>query len=166
MRFTRFLILALVAAMLAGCASKSKFKTYRGPAVTHVVVQKGSRKMYLLNGERVLRDYDIGLGFAPTGHKMVEGDGKTPEGTYIIDRRNPESRFHLSIGVSYPNAFDRELADALGKSPGGDIFIHGRPTQYRNAVRDWTWGCIAVTDDEIEDIYSMVRDGTPITINP
>jgi murein L,D-transpeptidase YafK len=166
MRFTRFLMLALLAATLAGCGSSSKFKTYRGPEVTHVVVQKGARKMYLLNDRKVLRDFDIGLGFAPTGHKRVEGDGKTPEGTYIIDRRNPESRFHLSIGVSYPNEFDRALADEMGKSPGGDIFIHGRPTKYRNSVRDWTWGCIAVTDDEIEDIYAMVRNGTPITINP
>ncbi|MGY9045610.1 hypothetical protein P775_02085 [Puniceibacterium antarcticum] len=168
MRFSRFLILALLALLaltLASCGS-SKFETYNGPAVTHVVVQKGSRKLYLLHDQRVLRAYDIGLGFAPTGHKRVEGDGKTPEGTYIIDRRNPNSRFHLSIGVSYPNVFDRALAEELGKSPGGDIFIHGRPKQYQNGLRDWTWGCIAVTDEEIEEIYAMVRDGTPITINP
>ena len=165
MRFTRFLMLALLAATLAGCGS-SKFKTYRGPEVTQVVVQKGARKMYLLHNEKVLRDFDIGLGFAPTGHKRFEGDGKTPEGTYIIDRRNPDLRFHLSIGVSYPNEFDSMLANALEKSPGGDIFIHGRPKKYRNGVRDWTWGCIAVTDREIEDIYAMVRNGTPISINP
>ncbi len=165
MKISRLLILALLAATLAGCAS-SKFKTYRGPAVTQVVVQKSARKMYLLHNQKVLRDYDIGLGFAPQGHKQVEGDGRTPEGTYLIDRRNPDSRFHLSIGVSYPNALDRALAEEMGKSPGGDIFIHGRPKKYRSATRDWTWGCIAVTDEEIEDIYAMVRDGTPISINP
>ncbi|SNR36719.1 L,D-transpeptidase family protein [Puniceibacterium sediminis] len=165
MRFSRFLILALLALTLAGCAD-SKFKSYNGPAVTHVVVQKGARKMYLLHNDKVLRDFDIGLGFAPTGHKMVEGDGRTPEGTYLIDRRNPNSRFHLSIGVSYPNHLDRALAEEIGKSPGGDIFIHGRPKQYRNGQRDWTWGCISVTDEEIEEVYAMVRDGTPISINP
>lgn len=165
MRFSRFLILALMALTLAGCAG-SKFKTYTGPAVTQVVVQKSARKMYLLHNQEVIRDFDIGLGFAPTGHKTIEGDGRTPEGSYLIDRRNPNSRFHLSIGVSYPNALDRALAEEIGKSPGGDIFIHGRPKKYRNGQRDWTWGCIAVTDKEIEDIYAMVRDGTPISINP
>ncbi|WP_146584454.1 L,D-transpeptidase family protein [Puniceibacterium confluentis] len=166
MKLSRFAILAMLALLLAGCGAPSKFRTYNGPAVTQVVVQKSARKMYLLHNGKVLRDYDIGLGFAPAGHKQIEGDGRTPEGSYIIDRRNPNSRFHLSIGVSYPNELDRALADELGKSPGGDIFIHGRPKQYRNNVRDWTWGCIAVTDREIEDIYAMVRDGTPIHINP
>ena len=88
------------------------------------------------------------------------------EGTYVIDRRNPNSKFHLSIGISYPNQDDIAAAKALGKSPGGDIFIHGRPKKWRNGVDDWTWGCIAVTDREIEDIYAMVRNGTPITIRP
>ena len=130
------------------------------------VVNKADRRMYLLHHTKVLRDFDIGLGFAPVGHKQIEGDGRTPEGTYTIDRRNPNSRFHLSIGLDYPNERDKAMAEALGKSPGGDIFIHGRPKPYRSNLRDWTWGCIAVTDREIEDIYAMVRDGTPITINP
>ncbi|EPX82464.1 ErfK/YbiS/YcfS/YnhG family protein [Salipiger mucosus DSM 16094] len=122
--------------------------------------------MYLLHHDEVLRDYDIGLGFAPRGHKRFSGDGRTPEGTYIIDRRNPNSKYHLSIGVSYPNKYDDAFASTQGKSPGGDIFIHGRPPEYRDGRRDWTAGCIAVTDDEIEQIYAMVRDGTPITIRP
>ena len=96
----------------------------------------------------------------------VEGDGRTPEGDYIIDRRNPDSKFHLSIGVSYPNPYDRAFAEALEKSPGGDIFIHGRPPEYQKGGRDWTAGCIAVTDREIEEIYAMVRNGTPIRITP
>lgn len=164
MRFIRILLL-LAVGTLAACSS-SKFKTYRGPEITHVVVHKTDRRMYLLHHDKVQESYDIGLGFAPSGDKKVEGDGKTPEGLYYIDRRNPNSRFHLSIGISYPNPYDRAEAQALGKSPGGDIFIHGTPEPYRNEGRDWTWGCIAVSDKEIEDIYAMVRDGTPITIRP
>ncbi|MCM2561947.1 L,D-transpeptidase family protein [Lutimaribacter sp. EGI FJ00015] len=159
-------ILVILATMLAltGCASK--FKTYTGPEVTHVVVNKGARKMYLLHHEKALKAYDVGLGFNPVGHKQHEGDGRTPEGTYIIDRRNPDSEFHLSIGINYPRNTDRRSAREAGVSPGGDIFIHGRPWQYRKGGRDWTAGCIAVTNGEMEDIYAMVRNGTPITINP
>lgn len=149
---------------LAGCASK--FKTYNGPEVTRIIVNKGAREMVLLHHGEVLKSYRIGLGFAPEGDKMIEGDGKTPEGEYWIDRRNPNSAFHLSLGISYPNAQDRAEAYAMGKSPGGDIFIHGRPREYRKGGRDWTWGCIAVSNREMETIYAMVPNGTPITINP
>lgn len=164
MRILRLFVVVLLAVSVAGCSSK--FKTYRGPEVTQVVVSKSQRRMYLLHHDRVLEDYDIGLGFAPVGHKQVEGDGRTPEGLYFIDRRNPNSAFHLSIGISYPNEQDMALAAALGKSPGGDIFIHGKPKKYKSAPRDWTWGCISVSDREMEWIYAMVRDGTPISINP
>lgn len=164
MRILGVLLMMTLGFGLAGCASK--FPTYRGPEVTHVVVNKGERRMYLLHHDKVLEDYDIGLGFSPEGHKAFEGDGKTPEGTYLIDRRNPNSKFYLSIGVSYPNHDDRAFASSQGKSPGGDIFIHGKPREYRKAPRDWTAGCIAVTNREMRQIYSMVRDGTPITINP
>ncbi|MFN4154399.1 MAG: murein L,D-transpeptidase family protein [Paracoccaceae bacterium] len=158
----RILALLVLAFGLTACGS-SKFKTYNGPEVTSVQVHKGARKMYLLHHEKVLKSYDIALGFAPEGHKEFEGDGRTPEGTYIIDRRNPNSEFHLSIGISYPNQADREYAKALGKSPGGDIFIHGGPRK-KVTRRDWTAGCIAVTDKEMERIYAMVKDGTPIQI--
>lgn len=160
----RFLALALLAVTLAGCGAPSKFKTYNGPEVTRVVVEKGARKMHLFHHQRVLKTYNVGLGFAPVGHKQIEGDGKTPEGLYYIDRRNPNSRFHLSLGVSYPNERDRAVAEQLGESPGGDIFIHGRPKAFRKGGRDWTWGCIAISDRQIEDVYSMVRTGTPILI--
>lgn len=153
---------ALVA--LAAC-SNSKFKRYRGPEVTYVVVNKGDRRMYLLHHDKVLEDYDIRLGFAPIGHKTFEGDGRTPEGIYLIDRRNPNSRFHLSLGISYPNDADRETAEAMGKSPGGNIFIHGQKNPLRKDKGDWTWGCISVSNKQIEDIYAMVGDGTPIQIN-
>lgn len=159
-------LLMIFSSVLALTGCSGKFKTYRGPEVTSVVVNKGARKMYLLHENKPLKTYDVGLGFAPEGHKAVEGDGKTPEGAYRIDRRNPNSEFHLSIGISYPNPTDRAHAEALGQSPGGDIFIHGRPWKYRDAPRDWTAGCIAVTNDEIEEIYAMVKNGTPIFINP
>lgn len=159
-------VFILIASMglLSGCASK--FKTYNGPEVTQVLVYKESRKMYLMHQAEVLGAYDVGLGFAPVGDKQVEKDGKTPEGDYLIDRRNPNSEFHLSIGISYPNEEDKTYAQSIGKKPGGDIFIHGRPWRYRKGGQDWTAGCIAVTNSEIEDIYAMVRDGTPITIHP
>ena len=115
----------------------------------------------------MLRTYPIGLGFAPMGHKRFEGDGRTPEGSYVIDRRNPDSKFHLSVGISYPNEADMAYAAARGLDPGNDIFIHGGPRRGIDSMdlRDWTAGCIAVTDREIEEIYTMVRDGTPIDIH-
>jgi len=156
------------AAALAGlgaCSSEPQVSRYYGPEVTFVVVNKGQRRMYLLHNEEILESYDIQLGFAPVGHKHFEGDGRTPEGIYRIDRRNPNSQFHLSLGISYPNANDVALARAAGKSPGGDIFIHGQKNPFRTDESDWTWGCIAVRNPEIEQIYAMVRNGTPIALN-
>ncbi len=155
----------LLSAFLALSACATKFRTYNGPAVTSVQVHKAARKMYLLHNSEVLESYDVSLGFAPVGHKEVEGDGKTPEGSYIINRQNPNSEYHLSLGISYPNDIDRAYADSVGQEPGGDIFIHGAPNK-RVSVRDWTLGCIAVTDREMEIIYSMVRPGTPIHLLP
>jgi len=148
---------------VAGCSS-SKFQPYRGPEVTSVVVNKGARSLYLLHHDDVLEGFKVDLGFAPVGHKEFEGDGKTPEGTYLINRRNPNSDFHLSLGISYPNTMDVARARAIGKSPGGDIFIHGQPLDFRPKGPDWTAGCIAVKDREIEQIYAMVRVGTTITL--
>ena len=163
MKFTRrFALLSGLATALSGCASK--FRSYNGPEVTQIAVFKNNRRLYLFNRGKTIRAYDIDLGFAPIGDKKISGDGKTPEGDYIIDRRNPDSRFHLSIGIDYPNQKDIAEAKALGEEPGGDIFIHGRGTLLCRLKPDWTWGCIAVTNDEIEDIYAMVNDGTPISI--
>ncbi|WP_099824962.1 L,D-transpeptidase family protein [Oceaniglobus indicus] len=168
MRFLKiFAALALFAALTA--CGDSKFRTYNGPEVTQIQVFKGQRVMHLMHNDRRLESYKFDLGFAPVGHKQVEGDGRTPEGVYFIDRRNPKSRFHLSIGVSYPNEADRANAKALGKSPGGDIFIHGRGPFYKkkkNRKKDWTWGCISVSDKEMEEIYSMIQTGTTIVIMP
>lgn len=121
--------------------------------------------MHLFHQDKVLKSYRFELGFAPEGHKQFEGDGKTPEGAYRISFKNPDSRFHLSIKIDYPNAQDRAYAHAMGQSPGGDIFIHGTPKLYTGDT-DWTWGCVAVTNREMEDIYAMVNVGTPIYIYP
>lgn len=167
MRIFRLFLVIVMAVGLAACGS-SKFKSYNGPQVTKIEVHKSARQMYLLHNGRILKSYNIGLGFAPEGHKQFEGDGKTPEGVYYIDRRNPNSRFHLSVGMSYPNPNDREFAKSFNKSPGGDIFIHGQAglQDARGRGRDWTDGCIAVTDKEMEEIYSMVQVGTPIVVYP
>ena len=166
MRVIRNIVILLALAVaLSGCARK--FATYDGPEVTRVVVVKSSRKLYLLSGETTLKAYDIDLGFAPKGPKRFRGDGRTPEGHYTIDRRNPDSAYYLSIGISYPNAEDIAYARKMGKDPGGDIFIHGGPRRFRNWFRrDWTAGCISVRDRDMREIYAMVGDGTPIDIYP
>lgn len=164
-RLPRRLFLAgTLAAVLSGCARK--FRSYTGPEVTRLRIYKSQRLLVLDGAEGVLRTYPVGLGFAPKGHKQFEGDGRTPEGAYLIDKRNPNSLFHLSIGISYPNDADRAFAEALGRSPGGDIFIHGGPRRGIDLLnkRDWTAGCISVTDRQIEEVYAMVKNGTPITI--
>ncbi|HWA50332.1 MAG TPA: L,D-transpeptidase family protein, partial [Dongiaceae bacterium] len=126
-------------------------------------------RLELVAGDMVVRGYDVALGFAPEGDKAQEGDGRTPEGRYVIEARNPDSAFHLSLKISYPDAADRAAAAAQGVAPGGDIFIHGTPNWWVLPGRppgDWTRGCIAVTDAEIEEIWSLVRDGTPVEITP
>ncbi|TBX20342.1 L,D-transpeptidase family protein [Nioella sediminis] len=155
-------ILLLAVFAVTGC---SRFPTYDGPEVTRIIVNKSARQLILMHHGEVLREYEMELGFAPVGDKQVEGDGRTPEGSYIIDRRNPNSEFYLSIGISYPNEEDIAEAEALGESPGGDIFIHGTPNPFRRGD-DWTAGCIAISNREMREVYSMVRLGTPIDIYP
>lgn len=127
-------------------------------------VDKSERRMELSRDGKIIRRYRIRLGDAPVGHKRQQGDEKTPEGDYRISGRNPNSRFHLSLRISYPNEADRKQARALDADPGGDIFIHGG--NVAAYPFDWTDGCIAVTDREIEEIWSLVPTGTPIRIDP
>jgi murein L,D-transpeptidase YafK len=134
-----------------------------------VVVEKATRVLTLLSGNRVLKTYPIRLGRNPSGAKTREGDGRTPEGQYLIDHRNPTSRFHLALHVSYPSQTDIARAAAARVPPGGDIMVHGLPNGLGwlgrlHQLFDWTNGCIAVTDREIEEIYRAVPDGTPIEI--
>ena len=136
-----------------------------------VEIHKGERRLELRKGGRILRAYRVALGFAPLCHKEREGDGRTPEGNYIIDARNPRSAFHLSLRVSYPDSRDQASAAGLGVSPGGDIYIHGLPNGLRklwtpHPRRDWTSGCIAVTDAEIREIWSLVPTGVRVLIRP
>lgn len=164
--WTRRSALALTASFFAlGGMPARAYAPVVAPRADAVVVSKSKRTLVLQSGGRVLRSYKIHLGFAPEGTKVASGDGRTPEGQYYIDRRNPRSDFYLSLGISYPNAQDSARAAALGVEPGGDIFIHGgprRPEDRRKA--DWTAGCIAVSDDEMEEIWSLVPTGTPIAI--
>ncbi|MEG3638598.1 L,D-transpeptidase family protein [Magnetococcus sp. PR-3] len=142
------------------------------PKAAKVLVHKQARTLSLLDAQnRVIKSYTIGLGDAPVGHKQQEGDERTPEGDYVLDWRNARSRYHLSLHISYPNAEDRAHAQARGVSPGGAIMIHGLPNGLSAAAdmfanRDWTDGCIAVNNEEIEEIWASVENGTPIRILP
>ncbi len=156
------LVLAFVLA-ISGCSTS---RQQAGMEVTRIVVLKEERRMMLLRHNRIVSSHKIDLGFAPVGHKRMEGDGRTPEGRYFVDRRNPNSRFHLSLGLSYPNARDTATARAVGKSPGGDIFIHGKGDPGKRRNTDWTEGCIAVSNREMERIYAWVPIGTPVDIYP
>lgn len=134
-----------------------------------VVVSKSKRLLMLLRNDEIIRQYRIALGADPVGHKVRAGDSRTPEGEYILDRRNPRSKYHLSIHISYPNETDRMEARKLKAAPGGEIMIHGLPNGMGwigsiHAYIDWTKGCIAVTDEEMEEIWRAVPDGTPIRI--
>jgi murein L,D-transpeptidase YafK len=139
--------------------------------VDSVVVYKAKRQMQLLSGKEIIKTYSISLGDNPIGHKVQEGDERTPEGDYVIDYRNPQSRYHLSLHISYPNEKDKANAKKLGVSPGGNIMIHGSPKnfQWSESVlknMDWTDGCIAITNKEIEEFGKLVKNGTKITLYP
>jgi murein L,D-transpeptidase YafK len=141
------------------------------PAADAVIVHKADRMLLLMRQGSLLKSYSIALGGDPIGHKEREGDGRTPEGAYLIDWRNPTSAYHLSLHISYPNDADRSRAAAAGAWPGGDIMIHGRPDWLSwlfplFAGRDWTDGCIAVDNIAIEEIWRAVAAGTPIQILP
>ncbi|MBY0423908.1 MAG: L,D-transpeptidase family protein [Parvularculaceae bacterium] len=157
----------LLFALAAACAAPDP----AAAAVDRIVVEKAARRMTLYDGAAAVATYRVALGFAPVGDKRREGDGRTPEGVYRIDFKNPQSRFHRSLRVSYPDATDTRAARRLGVAPGGDIFIHGTPGRREPwppgaRIPDWTLGCIAVTDGEIEEIYRRVAVGTRIEIRP
>lgn len=139
--------------------------------INKVLVRKSERRLFLMDDDQVVRSYRISLGDNPEGHKLYEGDQRTPEGDYQLDWRNSNSDFYKSIHISYPNARDRELASAWGLDPGGSIMIHGLPNEagdmaFAYSGLDWTNGCIAVTNEEMDEIWQLVADGTPIRILP
>jgi murein L,D-transpeptidase YafK len=141
--------------------------------VDKVIVKKSERRLYLIKDGKPVVSYPISLGFAPEGHKERQGDGRTPEGRYLLDWRNPKSRFRKSLHVSYPNVADRLRATRRGEDPGGMIMIHGQPRPGRYpelqrliAQEDWTQGCIAVSNDAIDEIWEKTVDGVSIEILP
>lgn len=156
---------------LSGCAGGWPIRKDPPPpevmpgSITRLHVIKGERLLRLETGDQVVREYQIGLGFAPEGPKRSQGDGRTPEGFYRIDRRNPQSAYHLALGVSYPSQEDRIKAWSMGRSPGGDIFLHGSPNgTVPEPEGDWTRGCIAVRNAEIEEIWRLVPTGCQVLI--
>lgn len=143
--------------------------------ITQVKVYKYKRYMDLMSGEQVIRRYVIRLGFSPEGHKRQEGDGKTPEGKYVLDWRNSKSQYYKSFHVSYPNEQDKKRAAQRGVEPGGEIMIHGSPNKInlgRELLKhylpnhDWTFGCIAVSNAVMDEMWESIIDGTPIIIYP
>lgn len=162
------LIAGLLVVLLGACSAESAALPGRADLV---VIEKSKRTLTLFRRGRPLRTYTVALGSNPAGHKEQEGDGRTPEGRYVIDFHKRDSSFHRALHISYPNAADRRSARARGVSPGGDIMIHGLPNGMgaigkAHRLRDWTEGCVAVTNDEIEEIWAAVPDGTPIEIRP
>jgi murein L,D-transpeptidase YafK len=171
------LLLALAVGGLSQTASPanaetiSTFKSGASFKADKVLVLKSERRMYLLHNGKTIKSYKISLGRNPKGKKIKQGDGRTPEGTYALDARNPNSKFYRSIHISYPNAIDSERARQLGVSPGGAIMIHGEPNHlqrigFNGAGIDWTEGCIAVTNRDMDEIWKAIDDGTPIEIKP
>lgn len=162
--------IGIALALAAVCAGDLSAQALaRGTQADRVVVEKGARTLSLYRGGTLLKAYKIALGKNPVGAKQREGDGRTPEGSYVIDFRKADSKFHRALHISYPNDEDRRRARERGVNPGGAIMIHGLPNGMgaigaSHRVRDWTDGCIAVTNEEIEEIWRVVPNGTAIVI--
>ena len=159
-----------VALTMPAALADSAIKT--GPGVAdYVLVEKSARRLHLLRDGQVLKSFDIALGLSPAGAKKREGDFRTPEGLYRLEMKNPNSDFFLSIKISYPSLDDRRRARQLGVNPGGQIMIHGHPNEPKHPFsyyrgRDWTDGCIAVSNSDMVDIWLMTEKDTPIEIRP
>jgi murein L,D-transpeptidase YafK len=153
--------LAVLAAVLLPVSSSAQTADY-------ILIEKSKRLMTLYAGGKVLKSYKMVLGDAPVGHKTTQGDEKTPEGKYKIDLKNKYSSYHLSLRISYPNAADRKQAAARGVSPGGDIYIHGQPRGSGSGKIpfDWTDGCVAVSNAEIDEVWKLVKLGTVVNVRP
>jgi murein L,D-transpeptidase YafK len=168
-------LIALVvaaASSVAACEGTSRLEPAPGEKLAdRVVVVKSARTLTLYSNGQILKTYKVALGGVPIGPKQFQGDHKTPEGQYILDLKNAHSQFHLSLHVSYPNAADRLRAQKAGRDPGGAIMIHVVPKGFewlgsQQSKVDWTEGCIAVSNPEIEEIWRLVPHGTPIEIKP
>ena len=161
----------IIFACLLGIGLLNPLSAGEFPEADQVIVEKGMRKLHLMQDGEAFRTFDVALGIQPAGDKEREGDFRTPEGRYLLDVRNPDSEFFLSIHISYPDRQDRREAREDGIDPGGSIMIHGQPnipskseTYYR--MQDWTNGCIAVSNSDMIDIWLMTSENTPIEIRP
>lgn len=166
-RKTAFLLPLALAVLFLQALSAIAFPLPASSTADKVVVLKRQRKLYLLKGGKVLKIYRVSLGASPVGPKMKEGDHRTPEGEYVLDWHNPESDYYKSIHISYPNTRDLARAKKQGVPPGGDLFIHGQPNDFAGPGKqagDWTDGCVAVSNEEMDEIWRAVADGTPIEI--
>jgi len=164
-------LLALIITVLATSWLARPALASNTPVVDRVIVDKSERQLYLMHGQQVLRSYPVSLGKNPTGHKLREGDQRTPEGQYRLDWRNADSRYHLALHISYPGPLDLKIASRNGTRPGGNIMIHGLPGKFADGAKvlldlDWTDGCIAVSNQAIEEIWQLVADNTIIEILP
>ncbi len=164
------LFLAGSALLFAACCANGAAPAPAKQA-DRIVIEKSKRTMTLMSGATVLKTYKVALGGQPVGAKQRLGDHKTPEGLYAVDQKKPNSIFHRALHISYPNPRDREYARKLGVSPGGDVEIHGLGARYgwvgaAHRQMDWTDGCIAVTNEEIDEIWPLVAVGTPVEIKP
>lgn len=167
-----FIIILLIFACTAIYNLLPEKKLPKGTKIDYLLVEKSERAMKAYSGDKLIKTYKISLGRNPEGHKVFEGDQKTPEGIYSINDRNPNSGYHKNLGVSYPNDTDRAKARTLGKSPGGDIKIHGLRNGGFGIIKklhrftDWTNGCIAVTNGEVDELYEAVVPNAKIEIRP
>jgi len=165
------LVLAISCVVVLCCAASPPVGGQAAKTADRIVIVKSARTMTLMNNGEVLKTYKVALGTVPVGGKQRAGDHKTPEGLYTVDWKNAASKFHKALHVSYPNAEDRERAKKMGVQPGGDIEIHGLGAKFGwvgalHRERDWTDGCIAVTNEEIDEIWPLVPVGTVVEIKP
>ena len=171
-RSLRRLVVFLALTTISATGLKSTtYKPKPATLANRIVIVKSRHSMTLLHDDHVLKTYQVALGSVPVGAKQKQGDHKTPEGNYTISAKNPHSEFHLSLRISYPNSTDRQRAHKLSVSPGGDIMIHGLMPEFAHLgslhrQTDWTDGCIAVTNPEIEEIWNLVPIGTKVEIKP
>jgi murein L,D-transpeptidase YafK len=171
MNITRRRGASLFLAVLLCASQKTTIFAEPKVAVDSIVISKSAHTLSLMSGKTALKTYRVALGRGSAEAKQVAGDNRTPEGKYIIDEKKTSTNFHKALHISYPNAEDRAKAMKLGRSPGGDIEIHGLPTTFAwvgstQHVLDWTAGCIALSNDEIDEVWKMVSIGTPVEINP
>lgn len=166
--FLGFWAILCTALLPAGAAQAQQARA--GERADFLLIDKSDRRLWVYQDGKVIRSYSgLQYGDQPVGHKRFQGDERTPEGRYTISYGNPQSSYYLSLHIDYPNAQDRAYARSRGRSPGGLIFLHGQPNGLAYEQRipgDWTDGCIALSNPEIAELWSLVPDGTPIEIRP